>query len=421
MTTVPGTLRRRAVRRGAVRRLSLVQLRPRAGPPRPPGRGRAGGLGDRAGRRRRGGRAARSPVLRGDALPAAGRQLGERDAASAGRRARRPRPARRAGRRPSRARIGPQHLRLAGRSSRGDARRPPTRTGPAPTETTSSTRVARSRLATAARRRRARCISALLGGAFLVVAIALAAHGPTATLPSLVRRRACSCSPSRRLRTSSSRSAPASAIPTQLVFVPMLFLLPLGWVPLAVAAGSWISLNADVVRGRRHRERVLVLLCSCWYVFGPVLVLLAFADGAPRWSHWPVYVAALAAQFGADLASTAAARVARAWHLAAAPARPPAAIAYGVDAALAPLGLLAASPRSRMSYAFLLAPPGRRSSSPSSPASAAAASARRSSCGGRYAAPRAARRHHRGRRRLHRHPQPGVVDARARRRRRAAS
>jgi hypothetical protein len=28
-----------------------------------------------------------------------------------------------------------------------------------------------------------------------------------------------------------------SAIPTQLMFVPMLFLLPLGWVPLAVAAG----------------------------------------------------------------------------------------------------------------------------------------------------------------------------------------
>ena len=136
----------------------------------------------------------------------------------------------------------------------------------------------------------------------------------------------------------------------------MLFLLPLGWVPLAVAAASWMSLNADVVRGRRHRERVLVLLCSCWYVVGPVLVLLAFGDGPPRWGLWPVYVLALAAQFGADLASTAL----REWRAVASwPRRllTAAGIAYGVDAALAPLGLLAAFASVRMHYAFLLVLP----------------------------------------------------------------
>src|SRR6185312_11483469 len=136
-----------------------------------------------------------------------------------------------------------------------------------------------------------------------------------------------------------------AAIPTQLVFVPMLFLLPLGWVPLAVAAASWMSLNADVVRGRRHRERVLVLLCSCWYV-----------DGPPRWDLWPVYILALAAQFGADLASTAL----REWRAVASwPRRllTAAGIAYGVDTALAPLGLLAAFASVRMHYAFLLVLP----------------------------------------------------------------
>ena len=144
-----------------------------------------------------------------------------------------------------------------------------------------------------------------------------------------------------------------SAIPTQLIFVPMLFLLPLGWVPLAVAAGYWVSLNADVVRGRRHRERVVVLLSSCWYVLGPVAVLLAWGEGPPRWDRWPVYVAALLAQFGADLASTLI-RERRALGISLRRLVPMAAIAYGVDAALAPLGLLAAFAAIEMSYAFVL-------------------------------------------------------------------
>jgi HD-GYP domain-containing protein (c-di-GMP phosphodiesterase class II) len=200
-----------------------------------------------------------------------------------------------------------------------------------------------------------RLLSAVLGGAFLVVAVVLAlvagdgrAPGPI-DIGALVLAFAALANVEFEIGT-------GAAIPTQLVFVPMLFLLPLGWVPLAVAAASWISLNADVVRGRRHRERVLVLLCSCWYVVGPVLVLLAFGDGAPSWARWPVYVWALLAQFGADLASTAL----REWRAVASwPRRllTAAAIAYGVDAALAPLGLLAAFASTRMHYAFLLVLP----------------------------------------------------------------
>src|SRR5689334_24600531 len=149
-----------------------------------------------------------------------------------------------------------------------------------------------------------RLLSALLGGAFLIVALVLALTAGAGGAPGpidvavLVLAFAALANVEFEIGT-------GAAIPTQLVFVPMLFLLPLGWVPLAVAAASWMSLNADVVRGRRHRERVLVLLCSCWYVIGPVLVLLAFGDGPPRWSLWPVYLLALAAQFGADLGSTA--------------------------------------------------------------------------------------------------------------------
>ena len=88
-------------------------------------------------------------------------------------------------------------------------------------------------------------------------------------------------------------------------------------------------------------------------VFGPVLVLLMWGEGPPRWSHWPVYVAALAAQFGADLASTLV-RERRALGISLRRLVPMAAIAYGVNLALAPLGLLAAFAAIGMGYAFLL-------------------------------------------------------------------
>ncbi len=197
-----------------------------------------------------------------------------------------------------------------------------------------------------------RLFSAALGGAFLVAAIALALATSSGRSPSLALVAVLVLSFAALANVEFEIGA-GSAIPTQLILVPMLFLLPLGWVPLAVAAGYWVSLNADVVRGRRHRERVVVLLCSCWYVFGPVLVLLVWGEGPPRWSHWPVYVAALAAQFGADLASTLV-RERRALGISLRRLVPMAAIAYGVDLALAPLGLLAAFAAIGMGYAFLL-------------------------------------------------------------------
>ena len=197
-----------------------------------------------------------------------------------------------------------------------------------------------------------RLISAGLGGAFLFAAIAVALLTHSQRSPSLVVV-AVLVLAFAALANVEFEVGAGSAIPTQLMFVPMLFLLPLGWVPLAVAAGYWISLNADVVRGRRHRERVLVLLCSCWYVFGPVGVLLVWGEGAPSWSNWPVYIAALGAQFGADLASTLL-RERRALGISLRRLVPMAAIAYGVDLALAPLGLLAAFAAIGMSYAFVL-------------------------------------------------------------------
>ena len=200
-----------------------------------------------------------------------------------------------------------------------------------------------------------RVISALTGGTFLVTAIAMAWTGSSQDSPGIAVVVALIFAFAALTNVDFEIGAGA-AIPTQLVFVPMLFLLPLGWVPLAVAAGYLVSLSVDVVRGVRHRERVLPLLGSCWYVIPPVVVLLVWGDGAPRWDHWPVYIGALGAQFGADLASTLV-RERRALDLSLRRLIPFAAYAHTVDLALSPLGLLAAFASMRMPYAFVLVLP----------------------------------------------------------------
>jgi HD-GYP domain-containing protein (c-di-GMP phosphodiesterase class II) len=92
-----------------------------------------------------------------------------------------------------------------------------------------------------------------------------------------------------------------SAIPTQLVLVPMLFALPIGAVPLAVAGGLVLRTVGVRPWPLRDPTRALPLVSTAAHAFGPVLVL-ALAHGLPlRWSAWPVYVLALFAQFAFDL------------------------------------------------------------------------------------------------------------------------
>src|SRR5688500_1448748 len=96
------------------------------------------------------------------------------------------------------------------------------------------------------------------------------------------------------------------AVATQLVLVPMLFLLPLGFVPLAVAAGIMLGNVVEHLEGKIHLERIFVRLANSWHSVGPVLVLAAAGEAAPALRQWPVYVAALAAQFVFEFAGTAA-------------------------------------------------------------------------------------------------------------------
>jgi HD-GYP domain-containing protein (c-di-GMP phosphodiesterase class II) len=89
-------------------------------------------------------------------------------------------------------------------------------------------------------------------------------------------------------------------IPTQVVLVPMLFLLPLGSVPLFVAAGMVLGSVPEYLGGGRHPSSALSALADAWHAVGPVAVLAAAGTAEPALAEWPVLTAALAAQVLVD-------------------------------------------------------------------------------------------------------------------------
>jgi HD-GYP domain-containing protein (c-di-GMP phosphodiesterase class II) len=132
------------------------------------------------------------------------------------------------------------------------------------------------------------------------------------------------------------------AYPTQLVYVPMLFVLPTAIVPLAVAAAVLLARVPDIAAGRIKLSRVHELFGDCWYSFGPAAVLVAAGSPAFSWDHWPLYVAALAAQVACDSAST----IGRCWFAERISPRdqlPPMVWTFGIDVSLSTVGVLIAS------------------------------------------------------------------------------
>jgi putative nucleotidyltransferase with HDIG domain len=130
-------------------------------------------------------------------------------------------------------------------------------------------------------------------------------------------------------------------VPTQLVFVPMLFLVPTGLVPLLVAAGSALGSLPDYLLRRSHPSRALLPVGDAWHSVGPVLVLALAGVAEPDLAEWPVLVAALGAQIVFDLAASTI----RSWlALGVPPSLQPSLLGWVafVDALLSPIGLLAA-------------------------------------------------------------------------------
>jgi HD-GYP domain-containing protein (c-di-GMP phosphodiesterase class II) len=130
-------------------------------------------------------------------------------------------------------------------------------------------------------------------------------------------------------------------IPTQLVLVPMLLILPPPIVPACVAAGLLLGRLLEGKPTRRQLERVPLILGSGWHAVAPALALFAAGQPEPSWRHWPLYVLAFAAQVAVDF-GVSALHDRFAYGVSVRSRIRFAAAVYTVDAALAPVGFLAA-------------------------------------------------------------------------------
>jgi HD-GYP domain-containing protein (c-di-GMP phosphodiesterase class II) len=96
--------------------------------------------------------------------------------------------------------------------------------------------------------------------------------------------------------------AEAYVSPEELVFVPMLLLVPTPYVPLLVAAAGCLAVLPDCLAGDWHKQRWISSVSVCWFCVGPVLVVGLLAPGAPTIEQSGIYALAFAAQLAGDFA-----------------------------------------------------------------------------------------------------------------------
>lgn len=130
-------------------------------------------------------------------------------------------------------------------------------------------------------------------------------------------------------------------VPTQLLLMPMLFTLPPRSVPFLVAAGLILGKLPDFARGTLSASKAHFSLVDAWHSVGPVLVLSLAATASPSWSQIPLYLAALTAQFATDF-TTGAIWSRTAFGIPVLEHARTVRVAFFVDAALAPIGLVVA-------------------------------------------------------------------------------
>jgi diguanylate cyclase (GGDEF)-like protein len=146
-------------------------------------------------------------------------------------------------------------------------------------------------------------------------------------------------------------------VPTQLILVPMLLVLPPAAVPAAVGAGMALGNTVDWTFGRVPPRRVLSAVPDAWHAVGPAVVLLL--AGAPTIGVGQLPLLALAIAAGCLLDLTCS--LARMRLAGVAPELDVQirviALVWTVDLCLAPLGFLAAIATRQHPGAILLVLP----------------------------------------------------------------
>jgi putative nucleotidyltransferase with HDIG domain len=187
---------------------------------------------------------------------------------------------------------------------------------------------------------RAEVVAVALAAAFLIAAVAavlfLPAVRPFSPVAALVAVLAYAVVS--RVWFEISNGAVA---PTQLVLIPMLFALPPRSVPLVVAAGMLLGQAPSFAQKRLALSHIPIQIANATYALGPAVVLALAGTQSPSWRHAPLYLGALAAQFGTDLVASAIYSRA-AWGVTVAQHARSMRVSVFVDSALAPVGLAVA-------------------------------------------------------------------------------
>lgn len=147
-----------------------------------------------------------------------------------------------------------------------------------------------------------------------------------------------------------------AAMPTQLIIVPMLFLMPVTVVPALVAGGLLIAAGIDVVRGRAHAERMVTATGDAWHAVGSSLVIMLAGEPGLAAASWTVIAGALVAQCATDLI-TATAREWLGRGIAPALQLRVVGSVHLIDACLTPVGLMAAWAGSQHRLGFVVVLP----------------------------------------------------------------
>jgi putative nucleotidyltransferase with HDIG domain len=178
---------------------------------------------------------------------------------------------------------------------------------------------------------------AIVGGSFLAAVAGLLAAHPVPSFDVLV---AAICVVVLAVATRVQfHVASGFTVPTQLAYVPLVFVVPVPLAPLAATLAFALARLPELLRGEAAAGRLVHVLGNSWFAIGPAVVFTV--AGAEPWeaTTW-VLLLALAAQFAVDFAASTA-RVAmqsgtslreqlrETW-------------VYGVDAALSPVAVAVA-------------------------------------------------------------------------------
>jgi putative nucleotidyltransferase with HDIG domain len=144
-------------------------------------------------------------------------------------------------------------------------------------------------------------------------------------------------------------------VPTQAIFVPMIFAVPASLAPLLVVLSLSLAALPSILAGRAPISRILTAPGNSWFTIGPALVLVLAHDHDPN-GRWGVLALALLAQFACDFGSNAA------WErlrkgVTVTEMTTEMVKVYVIDLALAPLGLLVAIAAVEHPWALVLIAP----------------------------------------------------------------